>query len=152
MLRLFLPEICVHCGEHCDYSKQESLSKYLCNSCFRQFYLFEPPTQDNLTAKSSLFRELPFEVQIGSSFIFQNGGIIQSLIHHAKYMDMPNLAKILGKIAAGKNADISKEYDVLIPVPLHRTRYSERGYNQSEMLAIGIGDPSKISIAKKSSF
>lgn len=29
--------------------------------------------------------------------------------------------------------------DVLVPVPLHRSKYRERGYNQAELLAKGIG-------------
>jgi len=148
MLRLFLPEICIHCGDHCDYAKQKPLTKYLCKVCLRQFELFEQPSQDDLVQKSSLFRELP-DVSIGASFTFENGGIIQSLIHHCKYQEMPKLGAILGNISAQNNVDISGEYDYLIPVPLHRTRYSERGYNQSEMLSKGIGDVSKIPVAKR---
>ncbi|MFB0516129.1 MAG: ComF family protein [Candidatus Neomarinimicrobiota bacterium] len=31
-------------------------------------------------------------------------------------------------------------FDVLVPIPLHRTRLRERGYNQSGVLARGLGD------------
>ena len=31
------------------------------------------------------------------------------------------------------------EFDVLTPVPLHKRRMRERGYNQSEILAVGLG-------------
>jgi ComF family protein len=149
MLRLFLPEICIHCGDHCDYAKQQPLSKYLCKVCLRQFELFEPPSQDDLALKSALFRELPFEISIGASCKFENGGIMQSLIHHCKYQEMPKLGAILGNISAQNNVNISGEYDYLVPVPLHRTRYSERGYNQSEMVSKGIGNVSKIPVIKR---
>jgi ComF family protein len=151
MLRLFLPQICVHCGARCDDSdaKQMPLGKYLCKICLRQFDLFQPPPQDDLVQNSSLLRELPFEVQIGSAFTFKNTGIIQSLIHHFKYQEMPKLAVALGSVSCQKNFDISKKYDYLVPVPLHRTRYSERGYNQSEMLAYGISKPSSIPVASR---
>jgi competence protein ComFC len=151
MLRLFLPQICIHCGMHCDDSnaKYAPLCKYLCTVCFRQFDLFEPPMQDVLVQNSSLFKELDIEVRLGAAFTFENGGIIQSIIHHFKYLEMPRLAKILGGISAEKNYDISSEYDFLLPVPLHRTRYSERGYNQSEMLAKGISSVTKIPVAKR---
>lgn len=151
MLRLFLPNICVHCGMHFDAfnAAHVPLHKYLCNICHRQFELFEPPTKEDLLPSSSQFSELPFEINICSAFAFQNGGIIQSLVHHFKYLEMPKLAKILGSAWCKKNEDISKSYDYLVPVPLHRTRYSERGYNQSEMLATGISKVSNIPIVKR---
>jgi ComF family protein len=151
MLRLFLPEICIHCSSHCDNSdaKTKPLGNYLCKVCLRQLELFEPLMQDDLLPKSSLFRELPFQTRIGSAFQFENGGIIQSVIHHFKYQEMPGLAKILGSICTQKNSAISKDYDFIIPVPLHRTRFSDRGYNQSEMLAYGISHGSKIPVAKR---
>jgi ComF family protein len=149
MLRLFLPEICIHCGLHCNADKAQPLSKYLCSICLRQFELFEPPMQDELSPKSALFNELPFEIKIGSAYSFQNGGIIQSVIHHFKYLEMPKLATTLGSICSLHSADISGEYDFIVPIPLHRTRYSERGYNQSEMLANGISLVTKISVSKR---
>lgn len=154
MLRLFLPHICVHCGTHCDdfNAKQSALHKYLCTVCLRQFEFFQPPNQDDLLPSSSLFRELPFEVKINASFAFQNGGIIQSLIHHFKYKEMPKLASILGGVCSEGNKEILNNYDYLLPIPLHRTRYSERGYNQSEMLATGISKSSSIPVAKRGIF
>jgi ComF family protein len=149
MLRLFLPEICIHCGNACDARKGQPITKYLCNVCLRQFELFEPPMQDELVLRSSIFHELPFKPKIGSAFTFQNGGIIQSVIHHFKYAEMPRLAIVLGNICSRKNNDISSEYDFIIPIPLHRTRYSERGYNQSEMLAFGMSEVHNIPVTKR---
>ncbi len=147
MLRLFLPEICIHCNNACDYDKQSALTTYLCKVCLRQFELFEAPRKEDLILHSSLFRELPVDVNISSGFSFQNGGIIQSVIHHAKYQDMPKLAIHIGKFSTTKNTFAG--YDFLLPIPLHRTRYSERGYNQSEMISKGISAENKIPIAKR---
>lgn len=36
--------------------------------------------------------------------------------------------------------------DVIIPVPLHRSKYRERGYNQAQLLASGIGKELKIPV------
>ncbi|MFI5264193.1 MAG: ComF family protein, partial [Candidatus Kapaibacterium sp.] len=151
MLRLFLPQICVHCNTHCDDSTagQSILDNYLCAVCRRQFDLLEPPRQEDLNCNSSLLRELPFRVEVSSGFIFQNQGIIQSLIHHCKYQEMPRLASVLGSICAEKHSGISVIFYYLVPVPLHRTRYAERGYNQSERLAKGISSRSQVSVAKR---
>ena len=140
MLQLFLPQICIHCGARCESNDAEKkpLSKYLCTVCLRQFELFEIPKADDLFMSSSLFRELPEETTLRSAFTFQNGGIIQSVIHHFKYQDMPKLASILGMICNERILGLKDSYDYIVPVPLHRTRYSERSYNQSEMLALGI--------------
>ena len=62
---------------------------------------------------------------------------------------MPKLATTLGTVCAERSADLDDKYDCIIPVPLHRTRYSERGYNQSEMLAKGIRNTTKIPVAKR---
>lgn len=39
--------------------------------------------------------------------------------------------------------------DAIIPVPLHRSRYLERGYNQAELLAKGIGRSLQIPVITK---
>jgi ComF family protein len=59
-----------------------------------------------------------------------------------KYQGMTSLGIELGKkvgeaICAG-NSDT--KYDCVIPIPLHRSKYRERGYNQSEYIARGIAD------------
>lgn len=36
--------------------------------------------------------------------------------------------------------------DVLVPVPIHRSKYRERGYNQAEILAYGIGKELNIQV------
>ena len=41
-----------------------------------------------------------------------------------------------------------KNYDIIIPVPIHKKRYKERGYNQSELLASEIARTLNISIEK----
>jgi len=150
MLQLFLPQICIHCEVRCDRSsaKQRPLTKYLCAACLRQFELFDVPKAEDLIMSSSLFRELPQATKLYSAFRFQNGGIIQSVIHHFKYRDMPKLASILGVICHERML-MKENYDLIIPIPLHRTRYSERGYNQSEMLAVGISKISGIKKAKR---
>ena len=60
---------------------------------------------------------------------------MQSIIHSFKYAGMPRLAVAFGRLLGEEFALESK---LIIPVPLHRTRRAERGYNQAEMLAKGI--------------
>ncbi|NTV46250.1 MAG: ComF family protein [Chlorobiales bacterium] len=65
---------------------------------------------------------------------------MQEAIHSVKYDGLRSLAVEFGAKLGGK---IQKErpntkYDAVVPVPLHRIKRIERGYNQSELLAVGI--------------
>jgi ComF family protein len=65
---------------------------------------------------------------------------VQAAIKLFKFNDRRTLAKPLGALMAEfAQAEIAlDEYDLLVPVPLHRIRRRERGFNQSELLALEI--------------
>ena len=150
MLRLFLPEICVHCGDSCDTNKRsEALAKYLCSVCLRIFHHEQPPSTDDLRMLTTVFNDFSNAIDYTAAFIFRKDDIVQSLIHHFKYLDMPKLAEIVGAVSWHQTSLRDKQYDYIIPVPLHRTRYSERGFNQSERLAKGISSVSHFPVAKR---
>ncbi len=75
-----------------------------------------------------------------SYFHFKDESIIQTLIHELKYQNKRSIGIFLGEIIASSikdDADFTSA-DALIPVPLHKIRFRERGYNQSELIAKGI--------------
>lgn len=61
---------------------------------------------------------------------------VDRLIQHLKYHRQLSLARVLGSLLAEhlRTGTIPRP-DMLVPVPLHRTRLRERGYNQSLELA-----------------
>lgn len=63
-------------------------------------------------------------------------GPMQELIHRFKYGKKIHLARILGLLTARALADFAGDAasDCIVPVPLHRTRLRERGFNQSQLL------------------
>lgn len=69
------------------------------------------------------------------SFAPFEGHLIRPAIHGLKYKGYKVLAGPLGQllIRAYHRYDITA--DVIIPVPLHQSRFKERGYNQSAALA-----------------
>ncbi|MEJ2629349.1 MAG: ComF family protein [bacterium] len=80
--------------------------------------------------------------------------IIESLIHQMKYNDRKKLGIFLGRIA-GKLLHQPLKItgrEVIIPVPLHKTRYRERGYNQSTLLARGLSQYIQLSIYEDTLF
>jgi ComF family protein len=60
---------------------------------------------------------------------------IDRLVHGAKYGARLDWATLLGRRLAEHLVSRADSIDVLVPVPLHRSRLRERGYNQSLELA-----------------
>lgn len=71
---------------------------------------------------------------------FEKGGKVQHLIHQFKYKGMPKIGNKLGSIAGEQllQSNLLKTVDHIIPVPLHKSRLRERGYNQSTHFAQGL--------------
>ena len=54
---------------------------------------------------------------------------------------MPSLGVKLGRAYARDLIDSAYSHcNIIIPVPLHNLRKKERGYNQSELIALGVGE------------
>jgi ComF family protein len=60
-------------------------------------------------------------------------------IHTFKYNNQKVLAATLAAMLAQAYKRYNLAADVIVPVPLHRSRFRERGYNQSELLARQLG-------------
>lgn len=69
---------------------------------------------------------------------FDAGGAVQRVQHRLKYGNRPRYGHALGRWMATAYRDIGGAADLILPIPLHRARYHERGYNQSTMLAEGV--------------
>jgi ComF family protein len=54
---------------------------------------------------------------------------------------------MLGEMLA--SGEGMEDVDLIIPVPLHRSREKERGYNQSLLLAIAIGEVLEVPVRKE---
>lgn len=80
-------------------------------------------------------RKRPFFNSLGAPYLYQGG--IMDAIHQMKYAGKTYLAKSLGPLLA---SFASKWLDkteglLMMPVPLHRKKLRERGFNQSLLLA-----------------
>ncbi len=69
---------------------------------------------------------------------FEHEGAVAKAIHRFKYEGQADLAKPLGRLLA-EHADVWRgpEFQgALCPLPLHASRYRERGYDQATLLAV----------------
>jgi ComF family protein len=60
---------------------------------------------------------------------------LRSYIHALKYDGNRRLAKPLGQLLAQTCINYGLRADAIVPVPLHRNRQKERGYNHAHLLA-----------------
>jgi len=73
-----------------------------------------------------------------SCYVFEKEGPFQHITHALKYQEYKSLGQELGKRIGRLVLDWNMKPDIIIPVPLHRIKHRERGYNQSEFIAQGI--------------
>lgn len=113
----------------------------ICTDChfslpFTNFHL-QP---DNIVAKQ-FWGKVNLEAAY-ALYYFAKGGKVQNLMHHFKYKGMQQIGVVAGNIAGAQlvKNDIFKTVDIIIPVPLHKKRLKQRGYNQSTCFANGLSE------------
>ena len=121
--------------------------QHLCINCLlhlpRTHYEQEP---NNLLMQH--FMEWPEVVRSTAYFNYYKEGQYSSLIHHMKYYDHPEVGTYLGRLAATelKTSGFFDGIDLIIPIPLSKKKYSQRGYNQCDYIAYGIAEATGITV------
>ncbi|OQX87603.1 hypothetical protein B6D60_03575 [candidate division KSB1 bacterium 4484_87] len=141
IIDFLLPRFCLLCRN--SIAKTGSL---VCDHCLQQLSDAGRETVIFSRVKNSLKSELAFE-RAFSLWAFDEN--VQNLIHHFKYNGYWLLAKPIAGFMAEKLSQLnfSPKSTLLIPVPLHKTRQRERGYNQSEIICRYIHEKTAIPIA-----
>lgn len=131
---LLFPKICIHCGTPLVYQEE-----HLCTACRIDL----PKTNYHLQKDNPMEQKFVFEPKIGGAAAYlhyHRKGVAQSMIHHLKYKGYQELGVQLGKWYGAELLESNWKIDLIIPVPLHVTKQSRRGYNQSELIARGIAE------------
>jgi competence protein ComFC len=139
MLSLLLPRRCVHCEEPTTQSwllkkSDYPLAHYLCINCARILEADMPPKAEEIQSKAKRISNLELRGAF-AAFNFIDESPIQSILHSLKYDGMMRLGRVLGAMSF---EHVATQCDYIVPVPLHRTRLAERGYNQAEVIAKGL--------------
>ncbi len=71
-------------------------------------------------------------------YYFEKNGVFQTLAHNLKYEEVKEFGKLLGVKLGRKLLNDALQLDAIIPVPLNKQKFRERGYNQAEVIAGGI--------------
>lgn len=134
LLNLLYPNLCASCQGV--LLKNENV---ICYNCMvdlpRSLYY-----QDLENPIAKLFwGKIKLEIAL-SAFTFVKKGKVQRLMHELKYEGNTRVGELMG-IELGKEfdkAEITDKVDVVVPVPLHKKKLKQRGYNQSDFIAIGV--------------
>ena len=73
-----------------------------------------------------------------SGFIYDEGGLVGKLIKSYKYDYQYEAGVSLGRLVCQQvqsMGDFFSQFECVVPIPLHRRRYAERGFNQAEYFA-----------------
>jgi ComF family protein len=132
---LIFPRYCAACGDAL-YNNENML----CLGCFADL----PRTRfhhDEENEVAQLFwGRVPLEY--ATSFMyFAKGSRFQNILHELKYNDQRQIGTAMGRMFGSEliNTPFATA-DIIIPVPLHPARLKFRGYNQSQLIASGIGE------------
>lgn len=127
---------------HCLICRAEGQS-YLCGKCIEKITLIKPPYCQKCGGPTESFhcqecrsREYHFE-SARSAAIYED--VMRQAVHELKYNNHINIAPPLAEIMALSFNDtgLAGRADIVIPIPIHRSRQIRRGFNQSEELARG---------------
>jgi len=131
---LFFPRVCCVCGGHLSDNEELICVKCMCELPKTNYHLYK----DNPVA-FVFYGRVTIEAAT-SYFHFVKSSKYSSMMYKFKYEGNKDIGVVLGRYF-GKNLSESllfSDVDIIVPVPLHRRRLRERGYNQSECIAKGM--------------
>ena len=74
-------------------------------------------------------------------FFFNKGSAYQGLMHKFKYHGYKEIGLVIGRYFGSQiRQSHFNQIDIIIPVPLHKSKLKKRGFNQSEWLGIGLSE------------
>jgi ComF family protein len=126
LLNLFFPKSCAGC--HAILLIDE---KVICTNCRHEIPLTNHHKIEENEVFQKFYGRIPLEFG-AALFYFHKKGIVQEMMHQLKYKGNQEIGEIVGDWYAAELKDLEpmKNIDCIIPVPLHKRRFRERGYNQ----------------------
>ena len=135
LIGLFFPNLCLLCNQELLTDEQHICSQCLISLPETNFHNHE----ENNALEQKIKGRFPFEAA-SAFYYFNTASQVQEILHQIKYRGNKQLAIFMGELIAQKLGDFFTNVDLIVPIPLHRKRIEERGYNQSELMAQGLGE------------
>lgn len=134
LIGLILPHYCPVCGKRLYENEQ-----VICEPCLKKL----PRTMYHVWDDNPMVKEFWGKFPVGKAtawFFYTHGSPYAHMIHLFKYHGRKKLAFALGQLMASeiKPTHFFEGIDCIVPIPLHKAKEKQRGYNQSEWIARGI--------------
>ncbi len=126
LLSLFFPDLCVGCANI--LIENENL---ICITCRHNMPLTNHLLVDENQAFKKFYGRMLVE-HVSAMLYYHKKGIVQQLVYNLKYRGHQAIGTLLGEWYVEDLVGTQKLQlvDFIIPVPLHKKRFKERGYNQ----------------------
>jgi len=139
---LLLPPQCFGCGARVERAGA------LCGGCWGRIQFIEKPlcpvlgipfpydAGDGLLSAEAIANPPPYG---RARAVARFDDMARQLVHALKYGDRMECAPLMGAWMARAGAELLADAELIVPVPLYRSRLWRRQYNQSALLAREIG-------------
>lgn len=129
---LVYPSYCKGC-----HNSWEHESGILCDACIAGLSRFTGRNR-------ALLKNLDDELYV----FYAYDELLRFLIHQLKFQGRPDVAKFLAKESFQLFAEVVRIHkpETIVPVPLHKARIRERGYNQCQIIAEYFSAYSSVSV------
>ncbi|MBI5306657.1 ComF family protein [Candidatus Wolfebacteria bacterium] len=140
VLDILFPPICLNCQKYLNraYRQANQPRNFICNDCYSSIRLnsslFCPVCRLRLADNKKICGHADYLLGAAGDY---DDPILRNLIHYFKYESFENLTPILGEIIIKyiENCKLKIENYIVVPVPLHRVKERQRGFNQAKLLA-----------------
>jgi ComF family protein len=133
-LHLLYPQICFGCG-----TDLVEKGAPLCKPCIQNL-----PSTDFFSINENPIEKIFWgRVTIqhaGALLFFTKDSLVQTLITQLKYQHNKKVGILLGRLMGEAIAAEEKfeQIDLIIPIPIQNSKINSRGYNQSQIIALGM--------------
>jgi ComF family protein len=133
-LHLLYPQICFGCG-----TDQIDHAMPLCQQCIQDlpttdfFGIHDNPIEKIFWGRANI-------QNAGALLFFTKDSLVQTLIKQLKYHHNKKVGILFGRCMGQAIAveEKFKQIDLIIPIPIKGAKINSRGYNQSEVIAMGM--------------
>jgi ComF family protein len=148
-LGVALPQLCAACREPVE-------GEGLCAACWSRLSFIAPPYCERLgipfpfdpgpgILSMEAIADPPAYDRARAAVCFDETARV--LVHALKYGDRLDLAPMMGRWMANAGRELTREADLMVPVPLHWRRQWARRFNQSAVLAEVIAKASGLRVS-----
>jgi len=141
MLNLFFPNICRGCHKELIEGEKE-----ICSICRHNLPIAGFHKNGSTEMSDIFYGRIPV-VHATALFYFKKNNITQKFVHALKYKKAKRIGLIFGEWLGEELAECKEYQDInaIIPVPLHKKKLRQRGYNQvagfGEKIALALQKP-----------